>query len=169
MKSFLNIFVFILFYCSTVISQDFNFYSSIDTVIQEEQIPDSEEQITSLDLTGTIEVMLLIIGFPDRTHTWPQFDNDPSYPDEYFPIQGAFSDETTLREYIAQNGPLNVEEWIEPGFELYLEKYSGGKYTADAFFPKRSNGEPYLTIHNFQYWIDLNGGSNDVVYHSQYK
>ena len=134
-------------------------------MIQEGQLPDSEERITSLDLTGSIDVMVLIIGFPDRTHSWPKFSNDPSYPDEYFPIQGAFSDETTLREYIAQHGPINVEEWIEPGFELYLDKYSGGKYTADAIFPKRSNGEPYLTIHNFQYWIDLNGGSNDVVYH----
>lgn len=156
MKSFLCILVLILFSCSIGTSQDFSFYNPIDTVIQEVQIPDSEEQITSLDLTGTIDVMVLIIGFPDRTHTWPQFANDPTYPDEYFPIQGSFPDETTLREYIAQNGPLNVEEWIEPGFELYLEKYSGGKFTADVIFPKRSNGEPSLTIHNFQYWIDLN-------------
>jgi hypothetical protein len=156
MKSFLCILVLILFSCSIGTSQDFSFNSPIDTVIQEEQIPDSEEQITSLDLTGSIQVMVLIIGFPDRTHSWPKFANDPSYPDEYFPLQGAFPDETTLREYIATNGPINVEEWIEPGFEIYLEKYSGGKYTADAIFPKRGTGEPFLTTNSFQHWINLN-------------
>ena len=121
------------------------------------------QQITSVDLTGSIKVMSLVIGFEDRNHQWPTISNNPSYPNENYPLVGAFPFGITLRDYIAQNGPINVEEWIEPGFETYIEKYSGGKYTADVIFPKRVNGEPYLTINNFQHWITLNGSSNDIL------
>lgn len=105
-----TIIITLLIFVTTGFSQNNIFNTPIDTIIQDEPASDSPYQITSLNLTGFIEVMVLVIGFPDRSHSWPQISNHPSYPNEEYPLLGAFPSGITLRDYIAQNGPINVEE-----------------------------------------------------------
>ncbi len=140
-------------------------YNFQDSLIFEEnnsgnQQPASDQYISSINLTGQIKVMVIVIGFPDRPHSWPTIKNNNSY----YPKLGAFPDGQLLSEYISLNGPVPVDQWYKPAFEYFFQIHSGGKFTAEAIYVKRVNGEPYLTDSTFQYWIDENRSNINVIW-----
>jgi len=116
--------------------------------------------VSSINLTGHIKAMVIVIGFPDRNHNWPKI-----YNNEHYPKLGAFPDGTLLSDYINTHGPLPVDEWYKTAFEYFFQIHSGGKFTAEAIYVKRSNGEPYLTDNTFQYWINKKGNNENVIYY----
>ncbi len=140
---FVTIAIFTLVKSQTNGLSDYNFN---DTLIVDEssasnQSSGTDRYVSTINLTGHMKVMVIVIGFPDRNHNWPKI-----YNNEHYPKLGAFPDGTLLSDYINTYGPLPVDEWYKPAFEYFFQIHSGGKFTAEAIYVKRTNGEPYLAV-----------------------
>ena len=71
------IIISILFSFTLLFSQGMYYEFEDDTVVGE--IPKQPgHQISSIDLTGSMDVMVMVIGFPDLSNNWPAIENNSS-------------------------------------------------------------------------------------------
>ena len=113
-----------------------------------------------LNLTGHLQMLVMVVAFPDRVQEWPIIENN----NPHYPKLGTFPDGTLLTEYIDKHGPVTVEAWYGNALSFFFNSTSGGIYTAEAVYPKKANGKPFTTNHPFQYWADQNKSDTAVVW-----
>ncbi|MCU7492671.1 MAG: T9SS type A sorting domain-containing protein [Ignavibacteria bacterium] len=115
--------------------------------------------VSSVNLTGNFNELIIVVGFPDRTHSYPRLTNDAE-----FPLLGAFPDGTLLSDYInSHGGSISADEWYRPALTDFFSNQSGGLYTVNFSCPKQANGDPYLTTRTFAGYIADNGSGVSVV------
>ncbi len=115
-------------------------------------------KIRNVDISGNIDIMVVVIGFPDRDNSWPVIVDDPFYP-----ILGTFPNGALLRDSL-KKAHVSVEEWYGSGLKHYLEFNSGGKVSSDIVFPKRPDGKAYTTQKSFEEWALRHGSVENVCF-----
>lgn len=112
------------------------------------QIPPSQTKVSSINLTGNFNDLLVVVGFSDRNYNYPTLTTV-----QYYPKWGAFPDGTLLKDYIQQQGgSIPADVWYQPAFDYYYTELSGGLYNVNFNFLKSSsNGGTYLSNHPFSY------------------
>jgi hypothetical protein len=122
-----------------------------DSVIVPEGI-EPGESIYPINLTGNIRALDIVVGFPDRPHTWPNVPEDL-----LLRRAGTFPNGTLLSDSLDfLNGQLPVDEWFKKGTEYFFNFYSDGQYTAVVTCPKDTiSGLIYAftTDSTLDYWI----------------
>lgn len=154
----LLLFILIIFFTSVNIYPQASKY--LPDYIETAALSEPASKVTSVNLTGNFNELVVAVGFPDRNPPYPRIYNSSTYP-----LLGTFRDGTLLSSYVTQQGgSIPVDEWYEPAFDTYFNTHSGGVYNVDFTFLKRPDGNPYTTINNFSYFQTLNGdSSNNVV------
>ncbi|MEG8948151.1 hypothetical protein [Rosettibacter firmus] len=70
----------------------------------------SSTKISSINLTGTFNELVIAIGFPDRnpTETYPRLYSSTTYP-----LLGAFPNGTLVNDYVnQQGGSIPIDQWF---------------------------------------------------------
>ncbi len=142
----------------------------LDSLDVPDAFEDPEYKITSLNLTGNFNELVICVGFPDLPFSldYPTINHDNS---GYFPKLGTFPDGTLLEDYVvSQGGSIPMDDWFKPALDNFYDIVSGGVYTVDFDFLKRDSYYRYLTTHPFSYFVNLNGGNtDDVIWHYKYQ
>ena len=133
--------------------------SPLDIITSNIQYNPSQPYVSSVNLTGNFNELIIPVGFPDRADTlgFPQITTNNDYP-----LLGQFPDGTLLKDYVHMNGDaIPVDEWFEPAFNHYFNTESGGLYNVNFQFIKRPDGKRYLTTHGLDYFIAHNLDSHN--------
>jgi tetratricopeptide (TPR) repeat protein len=123
------------------------------------------EKVSSINLTGNFNELVISVGFPDRPTTldYPIIVNNDIYP-----VCGVFEDGTLLMDYItSQGGSIPIDEWYGPAFRKYFNTHSGGVYTVNFNFKKPSSGGRFLTSNTMQHYIGLNNSDSNVIFNKK--
>lgn len=75
--------------------------SPLDIITSNIQYNPSQPYVSSVNLTGNFNELIIPVGFPDRNSTWgfPQISTNNDYP-----LVGQFPNETLLKDYVHTNG-----------------------------------------------------------------
>jgi len=84
----------------------------------------SSVYVSSVNLTGNFNELVIVGGFSDRTHDYPTINTNANCP----PL-GAFPDGTLIKDYVAAHGDhIPADDWLRPGLNSYFNQQSDGVY-----------------------------------------
>ena len=162
MKYFLVCFFVLLLSLDIHSQQFFDFYP--DTVVTQ-PVQQPKVKVSSITLEGNLHELVITVGFPDRPNSsvYPEITQATNYPKF-----GIFEDGTTLEEYLIEHGSIPMDQWYGPALNKYYNTLSGGVYTVDFDFVKKTNGNRFTTLNAWAYYVALNGNSDvSVVYNKK--
>lgn len=129
------------------------FLRAIDSISMSKAIagaPLTQGPVVPINLAGTINALVVPVGFPDKPLTiqYPAFVYD-----QYFTPLGVDLNGNSLSQLITQNnGSYPYDQWYGAGLNHYFVTESGGAFTVNFQFLKKSNGTRYQTTDNFSTW-----------------